>query len=87
MPVGQLAARQLGRRAVRQVGAVALAGVDDEHPGLARPAEHALGRRRRRARSSETSLPSASPKPPGSTKSRCMSITISAVVPGSKSNS
>src|SRR5437867_3716102 len=30
-----------------------------------------------------TSLPRASPKPPRSTKSRCMSITISAVVAGS----
>jgi len=37
--------------------------------------------------SGETSLPSASPKPPGSTKSRCMSIITSAVVAGSKSNS
>jgi len=34
--------------------------------------------------SGETSLPSASPKPPGSTKSRCMSMTTSAVVFGSK---
>ena len=31
-----------------------------------------------------TSLPSASPKPPGSMKSRCMSMTSSAVVLGSK---
>ena len=35
------------------------------------------------AHSSETSLPSADPKPPGSRKSRCMSITTSAVVSGS----
>src|SRR5882724_6283929 len=34
-----------------------------------------------------TSLPSASPKPPGSTKSRCMSIMTSAVLAGSNSNS
>src|SRR5438046_1044669 len=34
-----------------------------------------------------TSLPSASPNPPGSTKSRCMSMTSSAVVRGSNSNS
>ena len=32
--------------------------------------------------SSITSLPSEAPKPPGSTKSRCMSITTSAVRPG-----
>src|SRR5258706_8302397 len=31
-----------------------------------------------------TSLPSVAPKPPGSTKSRCMSITMSAALPGSK---
>ena len=38
-------------------------------------------------RSKDTSLPSASPKPPGSTKSRCMSMIISAQVWGSNSNS
>ena len=35
------------------------------------------------ARSSETSLPSVSPKPPGSMKSRCMSMTTSALRCGS----
>jgi hypothetical protein len=34
-------------------------------------------------RSCETSLPSVSPKPPGSRKSRCMSMTSSAVLAGS----
>src|SRR2546423_8889178 len=38
------------------------------------------------ALSRSTSLPKASPKPPGSMKSRCMSITISAVWAGSKRN-
>ena len=33
-----------------------------------------------------TSLPSVSPKPPGSTKSRCMSMITSAVVAGSNVN-
>ena len=33
-----------------------------------------------------TSLPSVSPNPPGSTKSRCMSMITSAVVAGSNSN-
>ena len=33
-----------------------------------------------------TSLPSVSPNPPGSTKSRCMSMTTSAVVSGVNSN-
>ena len=34
--------------------------------------------------SSDTSLPSDAPNPPGSTKSRCMSITTNAVLPGGK---
>src|SRR5690606_15910488 len=34
-----------------------------------------------------TSLPSAAPKPPGSRKSRCMSMITSAVRPGSQTNS
>src|SRR4029078_251619 len=38
-------------------------------------------------RSSETSLPSASPNPPGSTKSRCMSMMTSAQPPRSNENS
>jgi hypothetical protein len=38
-------------------------------------------------RSSETSLPSASPNPPGSTKSRCMSMMTSAQLARSKLNS
>ena len=37
--------------------------------------------------SSETSLPSVSPKPPGSRKSRCMSMMISAADAGSKETS
>src|SRR5471030_3148787 len=36
--------------------------------------------------SSDTSLPSDSPKPPGSMKSRCMSMMIRAVVAGSNAN-
>jgi hypothetical protein len=39
------------------------------------------------ARSGETSLPSASPNPPGSTKSRCMSMISRAVLARSPSNS
>jgi len=35
---------------------------------------------------SETSFPSVSPKPPGSTKSRCMSMITSAVLAGSNAN-
>ena len=38
------------------------------------------------ASSSDTSLPRVSPKPPGSTKSRCMSMITSAVLAGSKVN-
>src|SRR5438045_2853055 len=37
-------------------------------------------------RSSATLLPSVSPQPPGSQKSRCMSITISAIESGAKEN-
>src|SRR6185437_8892162 len=37
-------------------------------------------------RSRLTSLPSVSPKPPGSTKSRCISMITSAVCAGSKRN-
>ena len=73
----------LARRRVGQVGAMALARVDDQHARLAR--------RRRAAppigldgrRSSDTSLPSFSPKPPGSRKSRCMSMITIAVRFGS----
>ena len=77
---------QLGRRAVGEVGHVAFAGVDHHEP------DGAGGRRARACSggttvcSSDTSLPSVSPKPPGSRKSRCMSMTTSAVVAGSKSN-
>ena len=62
-----------------------LARVDDEQTALARRVEHAL-RRRDRLRRSETSLPSVSPNPPGSTKSRCMSMMTSAVVDGANAN-
>ena len=75
------AARELGRRAVGEVGPVALAGVDDQHPGGARGGEHGCERLDDRARAGETSLPSSSPKPPGSRKSRCMSMMSSAVRP------
>ena len=43
--VVQLAAGLLRRRQVAQVGAVALTGVDDEHPELAGRLQHALGGR------------------------------------------
>ena len=33
-----------------------------------------------------TSLPRVSPKPPGSRKSRCMSMTISAILPAGSEN-
>ena len=77
--LGRRAALDLGGRRVGQIRPVALAGVNDQHAGRAR------GRRARpctasTARcSSDTSLPSVSPKPPGSRKSRCMSMMTSAV--------
>ena len=65
-------------------GTMALARVDDEQARGARRIQDPSGRLDGLASSNDTSLPSASPKPPGSTKSRCMSMTISAVAPGSK---
>ena len=65
---------------------MALARVHDE----ACPALRAASRTRfagsTAARIGETSLPRNSPKPPGSMKSRCMSIMTSAVVSGSNSS-
>ena len=57
--VSSAAAGELGRRAVGQVGPVALARVDDRHAGVARGGEHAPAAARRRVASSETSLPSS----------------------------
>ena len=78
------AARELGRRRVGEIRAVALAGVDHQHAGARarRRAPRAQGPTARC--SSATSLPSVSPKPPGSRKSRCMSMMTSAVRAGSR---
>ena len=48
-------------------------------PSAARGVEQRAARRRRRRRAATTSLPSDSPNPPGSRKSRCMSMMTSAV--------
>jgi hypothetical protein len=53
-----------------------------DRPAARAPGREQRGDRRDRACSSVTSLPSEAPKPPGSTKSRCMSMTTSAVWPG-----
>ena len=82
-PSSSRAAGELGRRAVGEVGAVALARVDDEHARRAGGGEHAP-QRLDDPREQETSLPSSSPKPPGSRKSRCRSMISSAVVAGVK---
>ena len=77
-----LAAPDLRRRAVGEVGLVRLAGVDrpaSPAGGTARSAPATVGTM---ASSRATSLPRLSPKPPGSMKSRCMSMTTSAGVPG-----
>ncbi len=74
----------LGGRAVGEVGRVALAGVQDRSsPWRGRVAISAatVGTI---ATTGVRSLPSVSPKPPGSRKSRCMSMTTSAVRAGSK---
>ena len=73
-----LAALDLGRRRVGEIRPVAFAGVDDQHAGCARGHRARRGSGSTAAASSETSLPSASPKPPGSRKSRCMSMMTSA---------
>jgi len=56
--------------------------VNDEHAAAARALEQ-RGDGPMAFASSETSLPSVSPKPPGSRKSRCMSMTTTAVRPRS----
>ena len=72
------AALDLGRRRIRQIGQMALAGVHDQHAGArAASSTAAIGFTARA--SWPTSLPSVSPKPPGSMKSRCMSMMRSAV--------
>jgi hypothetical protein len=78
-------AQLLVERQIGEVGAMAFARMHDEHAFAAR-LEH-LARRPIALRSSETSLPSASPNPPGSTKSRCMSMMTSAQLARSKLNS
>ena len=82
----ETAARFLGGRAVGEIRAVTFERVDDHEPRarVAFSTRSAGGTARRRK---DTSLPSASPKPPGSTKSRWTSIMTSAVVFGSNSNS
>jgi len=67
------AARLLGRRQIGKVGTMTLARMDDAQSCGARRVEHRrIGAIVRRSR--KTSLPSAAPNPPGSRKSRCMSI-------------
>jgi hypothetical protein len=77
-PQGRRAALDLGRRRIGKIGQMALAGVHDQHAGRARRSSTAAIGFTARA-SWLTSLPSVSPKPPGSMKSRCMSMMRSAV--------
>ena len=62
-------------------GLVRLARVD-HRPAARAPGREQRGDRRDGRQQRVTSLPSEAPKPPGSTKSRCMSMTTSAVVAG-----
>ena len=79
------AALDLCRRRVGQIGQMSLAGVHDQDAGRRAP-HSAPPQSVATARAScETSLPSDSPKPPGSRKSRCMSMIKSAVVDQSRS--
>jgi hypothetical protein len=66
-----IAALDLGAGRVGQIGAMPLAAASSARQGPIA------------ALSSDTSLPSDSPKPPGSRKSRCISITTTAVRSGS----
>ena len=77
------AALDLRARCVGEVGAMALTRVHDEHAEAARRVEEQRGKARRRRSAASTSLPSDSPNPPGSRKSRCMSMMTSAVAPRS----
>ena len=72
------AAHLLGRRQVGQIGTMAFARVHDRQSVPARQAASSAWFGSIVRRSCETSLPSISPKPPGSRKSRCMSMISSA---------
>ena len=79
------AADLLGRRQVAEVGTMAFARVHHRQP-FARHAASSFRFGSIIRRSCDTSLPSISPKPPGSRKSRCMSMISSAQVAGENSN-
>ncbi len=64
---------------VGEVGAMPLAGVDHRQPGRARRIEQAPGRRDGAAQQADI-VAEHSPNPPGSRKSRCMSMISSAAV-------
>ena len=72
------AARLAGGQSERSA-LVRLARVHDRPAARAPGGEQRGDRRDRRRAAGVTSLPSEAPKPPGSTKSRCMSMTTSAV--------
>src|SRR6516162_477382 len=82
---GQPAASFLRRRQVGEVGTMTLARVDDGQPRGARPLEQGSDWRDG-ARNSDTSLPSAAPNPPGSRKSRCISMMTKLARARSSSN-
>ena len=72
------AALPLARRQVRQVRLVAFARVDDGQRLTRGNAARSAAAGRHDGARRDTSLPSDAPKPPGSRKSRCMSIMTSA---------
>jgi len=76
-PQGRIAAGDFQWCRIRQIGPMALAGVDDRKPGLPRGPQYNLAGLNA-ARSRDTSLPRAAPNPSGSRKSRCISMMSSA---------
>ena len=79
------AARLLGGRQVREVGAMTLARVDDVDPASARRRGGAASAARPPYARARRRCPVPRRIPPGSTKSRCMSMTTRPACPAIKS--
>src|SRR6516165_2825818 len=76
----RIATLDFDRRSIGEVRSMPFSGVNHEHIGSARGHED-IAHGPTAALRRETSLPSAAPKPPGSKKSRCISMMMSAVRP------
>jgi len=82
---GEMPARLLARRQVGEVGTVAFAGYGRRAARQARRGEQALRRLDRPAQQGDV-VAERGAEPPGSTKSRCMSMMTSAQLAGANSN-